>query len=161
MRLSEDGSCYTSFGATRRESSPGRIDYNKRLFEGGLRRGEKEKMADISLFPSCFILKTSLFPSSSFPSFLCSPPPPPSLEELFFFFFYFIIFGIPMVGLFFLRLTVKFFQPANQKVRDHKRQSSKPASLPLTWQRCPLKNGLPVEPVQSVRWRFSSHERRA
>ena len=47
-------------------------------------------MADISLFPSCFILKTSLFPSSSFPSSWCSPPPPPSLELFFYFLFYHI-----------------------------------------------------------------------
>jgi hypothetical protein len=33
---------------------------------------------------------------------------------------------------FFLRLTVKFFQPTNQKVRDHKRQSSTGFPTPLT-----------------------------
>lgn len=83
--------------------------------KGCLKGGLEEKMADMS--PLLF----HLFPSSSFPSFFS-----PHQLELFFVFFIFlnfIIFGIPMVGLFFLRLTVKSFQPANQKVRDHKRQS--------------------------------------
>ena len=100
------------FGATKRKFTW--IDY-----KGGGLDGERKSFS---------VGKITTF-------WLCSPlfhliPPFPVIIISFFFFPFFpplssflIIFGIPMVGLFFLSLSLSLFlQPANQRVHDHKRQ---------------------------------------
>lgn len=125
-----------------------RIDYNKRFWgrEGGLRHWRENGWTFFRARDSspCFILFLPFPPSSSFPFF------PPSTRTVFFFFIlsYSIRHsdGGPFF-FFFLLSRLLSSQSANQRVHDHKRQSSTGIPLPKSQEK----------PVQSVRWRFFSH----